>query len=862
MRQYHRSGVATFEDSDQLYRVIGTLLERVSADPEMAEPLLKGDMVIRFNYRDPEATVTIDLRKQPISYSFGPNDLKADVEMRMSADTSHRFWSGRLNVAQAIATRKIVSRGSIAKALKLLPAIKPAFPLYVEVLRELGYQELIEDGKRRAGKSRSGHIRGGLRSLATAIRGKRKRRQRVSTATLERVGLPPLVSSERAALHDQETRALALPTDEADLKREMLARMLLIRAFEDTIATEYEAGNLPTEVIHVSTGQEAVAVGACFALRGDDGLTTTHRGHGHMLAKGADLDGMIAEIFGKATGLCGGKGGSLHVTDSSVAALGANGIVGASILIGAGAALTARRKDTDRVALAFCGDGATNQGMFHEGLNLAAVWDLPLVVVVENNLYGEFTPLEEHTRVHRLAERAAAYGIPGVTVDGNDPLSVYSAVTEAVGRARTGQGPTMIEAETYRWHGHMEGETAQYRSSEEIAEWKKRDPIELFQRQLLDEGLLDEGHASDLADDVRSRVEQAVESARKADNPPPASFGNDVFSPDDKVLYERHGTNGEEPDSPAPKLETVTVSRAIYEALAEEMERDERVFLLGEDVTTGGYFAVTDDLAERFPDRVLDTPISEYAIVGAAVGAAMTGLRPVAEILFSDFLTCCFDPLVNQAAKLRYMSGGQYSIPLVVRTPGGGGIGAAAQHSQSLEALMTGIPGLLVVAPGDATGAKGLLKAAIRSNNPVLFFENKLGYVDSGEIPAGDCLEPLGVSAVKRRGEDLTIVSIGAILGRVLEAAALLADEGLEVEVVDLRSLVPLDLPTLTKSVDSTGRLLVVEDGCLMHGFGAEIIARLTETLYGSLKAPPRRLAGADTERIAASARGLCDTRV
>jgi pyruvate/2-oxoglutarate/acetoin dehydrogenase E1 component len=245
---------------------------------------------------------------------------------------------------------------------------------------------------------------------------------------------------------------------------------------------------------------------------------------------------------------------------------------------------------------------------------------------------------------------------------------------------------------------------------------------------------------------------------------------------------------------------------------------------------------------------VLDTPISEYAIVGAAVGAAMTGRRPVAEILFSDFLTCCMDPIVNQAAKLRYMSGGQYALPLVVRTPGGGGIGMAAQHSQSLEAWLTGIPGLIVVAPGTPYDAKGLLKAAIRSNNPVLFFENKLLYTAIGPVPAEgvETVVPIGVAEVKRPGDDVTLVAIGAMVIPAMEAAETLAAEGIGVEVVDLRTLVPCDWATVVRSAVKTGRLVVAEPGVLTHGFGAEVVSRVVEVALGALKAPPRRVAGAD----------------
>jgi len=259
----------------------------------------------------------------------------------------------------------------------------------------------------------------------------------------------------------------------------------------------------------------------------------------------------------------------------------------------------------------------------------------------------------------------------------------------------------------------------------------------------------------------------------------------------------------------------------------------------------GGVLGVSQGLAPEFGrNRVLDTPISEYAIVGSAVGAAMTGRRPVAEILFSDFLTTCMDPLVNQAAKLRYMSGGQYTLPLVVRTPGGAGLGMAAQHSQSLEALLTGVPGLIVIAPATPYDAKGLLKAAIRSNNPVLFFENKLLYTLTGPVPAEgvDYLVPIGVADVKREGGDVTLVSIGAALGVALEAAGELARRGIDVELIDPRTLVPLDLAAIVRSAVKTGRLVTLEEGPLGHGFGSEIVARVVEVAWEALKASPKRL--------------------
>jgi 2-oxoisovalerate dehydrogenase E1 component len=828
----------TFRDAAHLYAVLDPFFKRMTTQPEIADSLAAGALVLRFRYTEPEGQVTIDLRQQPFCWTFGETPLTPDLEMIQSANTAHRFWLGQLNIPGALATRKVVARGPVTKALKLLPAVKPAFPLYAQVLRDEGHAALIP-----AAPATPGWLAALRRALARPGRLVESLRRRVTapapSAVHDHLRLIPREQAPREAaltLRDQE-----LPTEATALHLEMLRRMALIRAFEQRLAAAYASGEVPTEAIHLSVGQEATAVGVCFALRADDQIATTHRGHGHMLAKGADLDGMAAEILGKATGLCGGKGGSMHVTDAAVGALGANGIVGASPLMAAGAAHAAVQRGDDQVAVAFLGDGATNQGMFHEALNFAAVFDLPAIFVVENNLYGEFTALSRHARVERLADRAAAYGIVGETVDGNDVQAVHAATTAAVARARRGEGPTLLECLTYRWHGHMEGDAADYRPAGELEDWQARCPIKRAREALEAQGALDAAAADTLDREAVEAVEQAFTRAAAAPEPRPEALFEHVYAPEPAALYEAR------PPVPGPGCRELTCSQALYEALEQELERDERVYMLGEDVTTGGYFAVTTGLGQRFGTaRIVDTPISEYAIVGTAVGAAMAGRRPVAEILFSDFLTTCMDPLVNQAAKLRYMSGGQYTLPLVVRTPGGAGLGMAAQHSQSLEALLAGVPGLIIVAPATPFDAKGLLKAAIRSNNPVLFFENKLLYADTGPVPEEDYLVPLGSAEIKRAGRDATVVTVGAALGKALEAAEALAAEGLEPEVVDLRTLVPLDLDTVVRSVARTGRLITVEDAPLTGGFGAEVVARVAETAQGALRAAPRRVAAQD----------------
>jgi len=834
-----------FRDTDHLYEVLGAFFQRLRDDASISEAFLAGNFVLRFRYTEPEGQVTIDLRQAPLSWEFGATDLIPDLEMIQSADTAHEFWLGRLNVPRAIATRRVVSRGPVAKALKLLPAVKPTFPLYAETLRDLGQEDLLPPATERTAQP---GLRGMVldafervwrslpRDWQNALGMKRRAPAAADRATLNAHRIPLLEEVPEDAIVYREQN---LPEEAAALAREMLARMCLIRSFEEKLSEAYATGEVPTEAIHLSIGQEATAVGACFALRADDYIATTHRGHGHMLAKGADLDGMMAEILAKASGLCEGKGGSMHVTDSTVGAIGANGIVGASPLMAAGAAHSAKQRGTDQVAVAFLGDGATNQGMFHEALNFAAVFDLPAVFVVENNQYGEFTPIEKHMRVERVADRAAAYGMPGVSVDGNDPRKVREATLEAVARARGGEGPTLIECVTYRWHGHMEGEAVPYRPETEIDEWKGRCPIAALRRALIEEGTLTDGDADEIARAASARIDAAWQRAVAEPDPGPDTLETDVYAPDPAVLY-RRGTADR-------GSREITCSQALWEAISEEMKRDDSVYLLGEDVATGGYFSVTVGLVdEHGTDRVIDTPISEYAIVGTAVGAAMSGRRPVAEILFSDFITTCMDPLVNQAAKLRYMSGGQYRLPLVVRTPGGAGLGMAAQHSQSLEAWLTGVPGLIVIAPATPRDAKGLLKAAIRSNNPVLFFENKLLYTAIGMVPEGEYVVPIGAADVKRQGKDVTIVSVGAALGKALEAAEELARGGVDAEVVDVRTLVPLDLATIVDSVAKTGRLVTVEDGVLCHGFGAEIVARVAEHAWSTLDAPPARVGAVD----------------
>jgi 2-oxoisovalerate dehydrogenase E1 component len=619
---------------------------------------------------------------------------------------------------------------------------------------------------------------------------------------------------------------------------DLLRVMYTIRVFEEHLAKAFRQGDLPTEAIHLSIGQEAVAAGVCLNLRDSDYLNTTHRGHGHIIAKGADLKRMMAELYGKADGLCRGKGGSMHVTDGSIGILGANGIVGAGYLLALGAGFSIKHhQKSDAISVVMAGDGSVNQGMFHEALNMIAVLNLPVLIVVENNRYGEFTSIERHSAVTEIYKRARAYAIESYCFDGNDARLVFGEIEKIINRMRLDAKPRLIELITYRRHGHMEGDPELYRPAEEKEEYIKKDPILRLETELSDQGILDKTEISEIRQAVSEEIEAAVNFALQSELPDAATLTADVYCPEDKNLYRGSFV----PGSPVREM---SVAQAINQALAQEMQRDKRVFMWGEDISLGGYFNVTTGLVEIFgQDRILDTPISENALIGGAVGAAMTGMRPVVEILFADFLTCCMDPILNQAAKLRYMTGGQVSIPLTIRTPLGSGIGMAAQHSQSMEKFFFGIPGVIGVAPSDAFTAMGLLKSAVRSNNPVLFFEHKLLYAEAGKVPVDEYTLPIGKARVVREGGDVTIVTFLLGVGVALEAAKHLSDAGIEAEVIDLCTLYPMDSKTILDSVSKTGYLATVEEGTFSGSLGSEIISRTALAGFHLLKAAPVKIA-------------------
>jgi 2-oxoisovalerate dehydrogenase E1 component len=678
--------------------------------------------------------------------------------------------------------------------------------------------------------------------------------------------------------------------------------MLLVRHFEQLIV-DMKAGKFaPLEgfnfigATHLSLGQEAVAVGAISAIRPDDYITSTHRGHGHSIVKTAlslmaknddELDKLLeearaftfegatlrdkilnlhlfrtmAELFGKEEGYCHGRGGGMHIADFNSGHLGANAIVGGSYAIAVGAALGSKLRKDGRIVLCLMGDGATNNGICHEAYNFATMKQfrdgVPIIFLIENNQYGMTGQQEgEVTGVKYLAQRAAGYNEENMNaevVDGMNILAVRDAVLRASKLCRNGRGPVVIECETYRWMGHsLSDSCAAYRSKEEEEAWKSRDPVKSFSRELIETGILQEEEVGILIQETRLQMEKIASLAARATDPDPASVYDGLFSHTSSVTVEPPWNQVSILSSPRKIRRDgegrIMMRHAIAEALTEEMMRDKRVVLYGEDVADyGGAFQATSGIFNTFGrERVFNTPISEACIAGSAVGLGMVGMRPVVEIMYIDFVPLALDQIGNQAAKNRYMFGGKAKIPIVIRTTIGGGKGYAGQHSQSLEATVTQFPGLKVVAPSNAYDAKGLLKSAIRDDNPVIFIEHQHLYTEKETVPEEEFLIPIGPARIAREGCDITIVAYSLMVKKAFEAAELALRDGISVEIIDARTLVPLDEDSICHSVEKTGRALCVCQAPRTGCFAEHIAYRIQERCFGALKSPVRILAAHD----------------
>ena len=674
-------------------------------------------------------------------------------------------------------------------------------------------------------------------------------------------------------MKDQPGKERSSPaaSDEATALLETHFHMRLSREWDQRFEKLFRQGGIAKW--YSGVGSEATTVASAACLRRDDALLTIHRDSGAILRYYASCEDLVpgllpvenrhggekarellyrlaCQLLGRADGFTEGYDRSFHYahmeSESGLKHIGMISHMGAMIPVAAGVALAFRQQGGDQVALNYIGDGGTSTGEFHEGLNMAAVLDAPLVLVILNNRYAFSTPTREQYRSGSLAARAEGYGIEGIQVDGNDPLAVSATVSDAVARARSGQGPTLIEAMLGRMRGHSEGDDSlEMLESPEREKYESEDPVACFESRLVEQGIATVEHIEKVRGICSDLVLEIVDEASASAPPELADGARPVFS----VATGASDTGPQERREQDPE-EELTYLGAIALALGDSMAEDPDVFLMGQDIAAfGGAFKVTRGLVEEFgEDRVLNTPIAEAGMIGIAAGAALLGRRPVVEMQFSDFVSCGFNPLVNVAAKFYYRTG--FKVPLVIRLPSGGGVGAGPFHSQSLEATFLHVPGLKVVAPAWPEDAYLLLREAVRDPNPVLFFEHKYLYrrVKARLEPGSAELGP-GVEArarIVRPGADVTVVAWGWMVHRALAAAELLAGEGISVEVIDLRVLAPLDEETVLESVGRTGRALVVHEAQLTGGFGGEIVSRIAERAFDSLDAPVRRLAYPD----------------
>lgn len=654
----------------------------------------------------------------------------------------------------------------------------------------------------------------------------------------------------------------------------MLYQLLLIRAFEQWLVDNETLVHGP---LHSSIGQEAVAVGAIAALQRQDQISSTHRAHHHVLARvvasaAHDAGGFapassvptpslvceailktLAEILGLRYGFAGGRGGSMHLGSIDAGVLGTSAIVGGGIPMTTGAAFAFAQRGSEGVALAFFGDGAASIGALHEAMAMSRVMSLPMIFLVENNLYSVATTVAETVGFPDIAIRAAGHDMPGIIVDGMDPLAVRAGVVQARAHAAAGRGPVLIEAKTYRYlhqSGRLPGSDYRYRTKEEESQWLARDPIDHFPAAVLAAGLIDESGLvairarvdADLAAAIDTVVETADGELRIRDEawPDPADAVRGVRSPEVRSPFTEPETSGD----------AVTYQQAISLVHDRAMQRDPHVFVIGEEVghLRGGAYGTTRHVCRNFPERVFSSPISENGFSGLALGAAVMGMRPVVELMFPDFALEAADQLLNHVPKTRHMFGGDVDVPMVVRTRTAQGRGFGPQHSCDPAALFALFPGWRIVAPSTPADYVGLFNSAISGSDPVLVIEHHRLWTMEGQLPDLDSRIPLGTGRIVRSGRDVTVLTWSHPVHRVTAIAEQLAGEGIEAEVIDLRTIDPtgLDWDLVADSVRRTGAVITVEDATASHALGPRIAQVIHERHFGDLRAPVRVVTGLD----------------
>lgn len=618
-------------------------------------------------------------------------------------------------------------------------------------------------------------------------------------------------------------------------------QLLLPRMIEEKMLVLLRQGKISKWFSGI--GQEAIAVGATLALQSDEWIMPLHRNLGVFTGRGMPLHKLFQQWQGHKEGYSKGRERSFHFGSREHHICGMISHLGPQLALADGAALAHVLKNEQRIALAFSGDGGTSEGDFHEALNVAAVWDLPVIFIIENNGYGLSTPVREQFRCEQLADKARGYGMESVVIDGNNILAVHETIRGVREYCLRERKPYLIECMTFRMRGHEEASGTKYVPKELMEEWGRKDPIKNYEQFLIAEGVINEMEVAAIRHEYKAYIESEL---LLADQVAPTVANSEEEIAD---VYAARTTDVVAISAPDPRDAELPVKRmldAIREALWQSMERNPELILMGQDIAEyGGAFKVTEGLAAKFGNhRVRNTPLCESAIVGVTVGLALEGIPSVMEMQFADFVTVGFNQIVNNLAKIHYRWGQSASV--VIRMPTGAGVGAGPFHSQSNEAWFTHVPGLKVVYPSSAFDAKGLLNAAIQDPNPVLFFEHKALYRSvSDQVPDEYYEVPIGEANLIQAGNDITIITYGAGVHWATNYQE--AHPEYSLHILDLRSLLPLDYTAIRLAIKQTGKLLLLHEDSLTGGIGGEIAAWAAEHCFELLDAPIMRCASLDT---------------